>query len=135
MTCNISKIGIPCSSGLRSCLTHFWPMRAPDFSFLTNKIFEKKFNHERDPEEQGITILDMSYINPNFLKNTITWLFWKMPLCSKLSKLSFSIKNEKLFDLLFHKIKSLCHSTLEAPECNVHLKFRFCHQVAKIFSC
>ena len=36
-------------------------MRAPDFSFSTNKSFEKKFNHERKPKEQGIPILDELY--------------------------------------------------------------------------
>jgi hypothetical protein len=40
-------------------------MKAPDFSFLTNKSFKKKFNHEREPEEQGIPILDI-YRGPIF---------------------------------------------------------------------
>jgi hypothetical protein len=34
-------------------------MRAPDFSVLTNKSFEKKFKDEREPNKQGIPILDI----------------------------------------------------------------------------
>jgi hypothetical protein len=44
-------------------------MRAADFSFLTNKSFEKKFNHEREPKEQGIPILEIAlakHINFDF---------------------------------------------------------------------
>ena len=32
------------------------------FQFLTNKSFEKKFNHEREPEEQRIPILNIVII-------------------------------------------------------------------------
>jgi hypothetical protein len=39
-------------------------MRSADFSFVTNKIFEKKFNHERGPKEQGTPILDISALVP-----------------------------------------------------------------------
>jgi hypothetical protein len=34
-------------------------MRAPDFTFLTNESFEKKFNHDREPRGLGISISDM----------------------------------------------------------------------------
>jgi hypothetical protein len=36
-------------------------MRAPDFSCLTNTSFKNKFNHEREPKEQEIRILDIAF--------------------------------------------------------------------------
>ena len=33
--------------------------KSTGFQFLTNKIFEKQFNHKREPKEQGILILDI----------------------------------------------------------------------------
>jgi hypothetical protein len=36
-------------------------MRAPGFTFLANKGFEKKFSHEREPKGLVIPILDILF--------------------------------------------------------------------------
>jgi hypothetical protein len=46
---DITKIAIITSESLGLTFA-FDPMR-PDFTFLTNKSFEKKFNHKREPSD------------------------------------------------------------------------------------
>ena len=54
-------IGITRPLSSRSSLTRFWPMSAPDFTFLTDKSFEKKFNHERELRGLVNPILDILF--------------------------------------------------------------------------
>ena len=56
---DIWEIGIAGSFGSSSGLTRFWPMSAPDFTFLTIKSFEKRFKHERGLRSLVIPILDV----------------------------------------------------------------------------
>jgi C4-type Zn-finger protein len=46
-------------------------MKALDFTFLTNKSFEKKFNDEREPKSLVIPILDMKDEDSHVLRCAI----------------------------------------------------------------